>query len=296
VLFSTFPQTKIKKGLFGMSNILLYDDRLIQRKEAWIDVEDRAFQFGDGVYEVIRVYNGKAFYLQEHMMRFKRSANEVQIAPPYPIEKLTQLLLELVEQSGLKQGNIYLQVSRGTAPRSHAFPQQVRPLIIAYPQPSLRPDKELSQGVAAITTEDIRWLRCDIKSLNLLGAVLAKQKAVDQHAHEAILIRDGVVTEGSSTNIFIVKDDILWTHPANHLILHGITRKITLQLADELGIPISFEPFSKETLLSANECMMTSTTMEICPIVSIDGQTIGSGTPGPVTRQLQKAFNELISL
>lgn len=276
--------------------MLLYDDRLIQREEAHIDVEDRAYQFGDGVYEVIRVYNGKTFYLKEHMIRFERSANEVGITLPYPTSRLKELLLELLRQSGMKEGNLYLQVSRGTAPRSHAFPAHARPLIIAYTQPSTRPLKELSEGIKAITTEDIRWLRCDIKSLNLLGAVLAKQKAVDHQCQEAILVRDCVVTEGSSTNIFIVKEQTLWTHPANHLILHGITRDITLKLADELGIPVKTEAFTRDSLLSADECFMTSTTMEICPIIQVDGRTIQSGAPGPITRQLQQAFEKQIAL
>jgi D-alanine transaminase len=141
---------------------------------------------------------------------------------------------------------------------------------------------------------DIRWLRCDIKSLNLLGAVLAKQEAADQGCQEAILVRDGIVTEGSSTNIFIVKNGTLQTHPANHLILHGITRKLTLKLADELAIPVNETPFTPRELLEADECFLTSTTMEITPIVRVDGNTIGTGEPGPVTRRLQESFERRI--
>ncbi|MBA4494946.1 D-amino-acid transaminase [Paenactinomyces guangxiensis] len=275
--------------------MLLYDNRIIEREQARIDVEDRAYQFGDGVYEVIRVYGGQPFHLKEHLDRFQRSAREVRLSLPYPLEQLEEHLFELMRRTGLQEGNLYLQVSRGTAPRTHAFPAQARPLIIAYTQPSARPLKEQNQGICAVTTEDIRWLRCDIKSLNLLGAVLAKQKAADQGCQEAILIRDGIVTEGSSTNIFIVKDGTVWTHPADHLILHGITRDITLQLAAVLQISARTEAFDSAALFDADECFMTSTTMEICPIIKVDGQTIGTGSPGPVTRRLQEAFQKLIS-
>ncbi|SEN23953.1 D-amino-acid transaminase [Lihuaxuella thermophila] len=276
--------------------VVLYDDQIIEREQARIDPEDRAYQFGDGVYEVIRVYYGQPFYMKEHLARLQRSATEIRMNLPYPLEQLEQRLLQLLQRSGLQEGNLYIQISRGTAPRNHAFPSNARPLTLAYTQPSPRPVKELSEGVSAITTEDIRWLRCDIKSLNLLGAVLAKQKAVDHGSKEAILVRDGIITEGSSTNIFIVKDGVLWTHPANHLILHGITRQITLQIADELQIPVKKQPFSKEELFTADECFLTSTTMEICPIIQIDGKPVKSGTPGPITRQLQQAFEKQIAL
>jgi D-alanine transaminase len=276
--------------------VILYDDRLLTRNEANIDIEDRAYQFGDGVYEVICVYHGQPFYLDEHLKRFEKSAAAIRLQLPYPTEKLAQLLRKLIEENQLEHGNLYLQISRGTAPRSHAFPKQSHPLVVAYPQPGARPIPELAHGVTAITDEDIRWLRCDIKSLNLLGAVLSKQKAIDHGCQEAILIREGIVTEGSSTNIFIVKEQTLWTHPANHLILHGITRKITLQLADELGISVKTVPFDKQSLLGADEVFMTSTTMEICPIVQIDGQPVQNGSPGPITRRLQEAFEQKIAM
>jgi D-alanine transaminase len=274
--------------------VILYHDRLINREQANIDIEDRAYQFGDGIYEVIRVYRGKPFYLNEHLERFQKSAAAIRLPLPYSVETLSQKLLELTHENQLEEGNLYLQLSRGTAPRSHAFPADAKPLIIAYPQPDSRPIADLQNGVTAVTDEDIRWLRCDIKSLNLLGAVLAKQKAVDHGAKEAILVRNGMVTEGSSTNNFIVKGQTLWTHPANHFILHGITRKITLQLAEVLGISAKLEPFGKSQLTEADEVFMTSTTMEVCPIVQIDGKAVGDGKPGPITRRLQEAFEKEI--
>jgi len=274
--------------------MLLYDDRFIDRSKASIDPEDRAYQFGDGVYEVIRVYDGRPFLIKEHLERLKRSANEIRLTLPYPIEKLEKNLIELIERNRLDHGNVYLQVSRGTAPRYHGFPKNARPLLIAYTQPGERPFKELDEGVRAITTEDIRWLRCDIKSLNLLGAVLAKQTALDHGCHEAIFIRDGIVTEGSSTNIFAVKDGELYTHPANHLILHGITRQITIKIAEKLQIPVNETTFDSKFLLFSDEVFLTSTTMEICPIIEVDNQRISDGKPGLVTRRLQEGFTQEI--
>ena len=274
--------------------IILYGDQLKKREETHIDIEDRAYQFGDGIYEVIRVYHGKTFYMKEHLERLEKSAKKIRINLPYSLKRLEELLNQLIKQNDFTQGNIYLQVSRGTAPRTHAFPANSTPLLIAYPQPAKRPVKEQAEGISAITVKDIRWLLCDIKSLNLLGAVLAKQEAYDHHCKEAIFIRDGIVTEGSSTNLFIVKDGMLLTHPADHFILHGITRKITLQLADQLQIPVSEKKFDKDALFDADEIFITSTTMEICPVVEVDKKRIGNGKPGQITKRLQEAFQQLI--
>ncbi|MBS7530863.1 D-amino-acid transaminase [Hazenella sp. IB182353] len=274
--------------------MLLYHDQIKKRSAVNIDIEDRAYQFGDGVYEVIRIYNKKPFYLDAHLDRFVRSSTAIKIELPYPIQQLKQLLLQLIEQAQLETGNIYLQISRGVAPRSHAFPGTIQPVVIAYPQNTNRPISALNEGVCAITTPDIRWLRCDIKSLNLLGACLAKQEAIEREAQEAILIRDGYVTEGSSTNIFVVHNQTLYTHPANHLILNGVTRSIVLNLADKLCISTKESAISENALESAEECFMTSTNMEICPIVQINDKKVGTGRPGIMTKQLQEAFEHLI--
>ncbi len=276
--------------------MILYGDRILKRDEVQIDIEDRAYQFGDGVYEVIRVYAGKPFCMQEHLERLEKSAAAIRLRLPEPVSKIRELLLRLLEVEGMRDGNLYLQVSRGVAPRNHAFPPDIKAQLVAYTQPSGRPVRELENGVRAITTQDIRWLRCDIKSLNLLGAVLAKQQAVERGAHEAILIRDGFVTEGSSTNIFGVKAGTLYTHPADHLILHGITRKITLDVARESGIPVREEALAEEELKQCEEVFLTSTTMEICPIVEIDGTPVGTGRPGPITRRLQEGFVRKIGI
>ncbi|SMO39332.1 D-amino-acid transaminase [Melghirimyces algeriensis] len=275
--------------------IILLDDQLVSRRQAQVDIEDRGYQFGDGIYEVIRVYEGNMYCLDPHVNRFMKSAEEIRLSLPFSSERLKDLLQELVSHNRLQEGNVYLQASRGTAPRTHAFPSKnTQPNIVAYTMKAPRPFEALKKGIQAITDEDIRWLRCDIKSLNLLGAVLAKQNAVDRGCQEAILHRDGRVTEGSSTNVFIVQDGQLYTHPANHLILHGITRQVVLNIAHELNIPVNEKVTSVDKLFQADEVFITSTTMEVTPVVSIDGRPVGEGKPGPITRRLQEAFEKQI--
>lgn len=274
---------------------ILENDQIKNRDDVRIDLEDRGYQFGDGIYEVIRVYDGKPFLMDEHLNRLERSAREIQLTLPMPIDRIKEKLLELLT---LEQGNtcnIYLQVTRGTAPRSHAFSDTHQALLTSYIIPSERPHETLRTGIKAITTEDIRWLRCDIKSLNLLGNVLAKQKAVEHHCGEAIFHRDGIVTEGSSSNFFIVNDKTLHTHPANNLILHGISRAAVIRLAKELGLKVDETAFRREDIYTADEAFLTGTTTEICPVTHVDSRPIGNGRPGAVTRQLQEAFEELIS-
>lgn len=274
--------------------LLYYNGQFVERSTVHIDIEDRGYQFGDGIYEVIRVYHGKPFYLKEHLTRFFRSAKELHISLPFTKEEIHHSLLQLVQKNGLDHGNIYIQATRGVAPRNHAFPSDTKAITLAYTISSARPLEALQQGVQVITAEDIRWLRCDIKSLNLLGAVLAKQKAVDANCFEAILIRDQVVTEGSSTNVFFVKEEKLYTHPANQHILHGITREIVLELARQLNIPVVFQALPEDDLAEVEECFLTGTTTEVCPVVEIDGKPVGSGKPGPITRKLQQAFEKEI--
>ncbi|MDR6224684.1 D-alanine transaminase [Desmospora profundinema] len=274
--------------------MILIDDQLTKRENAHIDIEDRGYQFGDGIYEVFRVYNGKVFRMQDHLDRFQRSADEIGLQLPYGLDRLQSFLEQLIETNGLSEGNVYLQASRGVAPRSHPFPEESRSVLVAYTIEGERPLEYIRNGIRTITEADIRWLRCDIKSLNLLGAVLAKQKAKEHGCQEAILHRDGTVTEGSSTNVFLVKDGQLITHPANNLILHGITRLVVLELAEELGIPVKEETFTLEDLRKADEVFITGTTVEISPVVQIDDYHVGDGKPGPVVHRLQEAFEKQI--
>lgn len=274
--------------------MILYNDRLIPREEAHIDVEDRGYQFGDGVYEVIRIYHRSIFALEEHLERLERSAKEIRMDLPCSKDTLTKRLHELIEYEKVEEGIIYLQVTRGYAPRSHPIPADSQPLLTASAKSLPRPAATMKNGVKTILIPDARWLRCDIKSLNLLGSVLAKQEALDHGAFEAILHRDGTVTEGSSTNVMIVKNGVLLTHPANHLILHGITRSVILKLAEKLSIPVAEAAFSTEQLLTSDEVFLSGTTVEVTPVIQIGERTIGDGLPGAVTRQLQGAFEDKI--
>jgi D-alanine transaminase len=280
----------------GGVSMILMQDKLFHRSEVHIDIEDRGYQFGDGVYEVIRVYNGRFFGMDEHMERLERSAREIEMKLPYPTELLKERLKDLVDQTNLKDGHVYLQVTRGVFERMHHFPVDPKSTLVAYTKETVRPIDKMENGISAITTEDIRWLRCDIKSLNLLGNVLCKQRAKEQGCEEAILIRGNTtVTEGSSSNVFIVKDNVLYTHPANSYILNGITRNEVIKIANEENVIVKEETYDKQTLLTADEVMITSTTMEITPVTRIDDVQIGSGQPGQLTKRLQQTFEASIN-
>ncbi|UQZ82736.1 D-alanine aminotransferase [Paenibacillus konkukensis] len=272
----------------------LYQHEFLPKDELRISSDDRGYYFGDGIYEVFRVYNGMLFEPAGHYERLERSARDVRISLPYSIDRLDGLLRQLIELNKLSEGIVYMQITRGAAERTHAFPKQAEPILTAYCSELARPLQALEHGIAAVTADDIRWLRCDLKTLNLLPNVMAKQAALDQGAQDVIFHRSGTVTECSSSNIMIVKDGELRTHPANHLILHGITRAVVLRLAAELHIPAKEEAFTLDDLNNADEVFLSSTTMEITPIVSIDRKPVGSGAPGPVTRKLQSAFEHLI--
>lgn len=266
-------------------------EQIIERASAATDVEDRGYNFGDGVYEVFRIYSGEIFAEMLHWARLERSVEQIHMKMPLPIHAFQRGINELMRADEIDTGIIYLQVTRGVAPRAHLFPSSaVRPVIVALTKPMARPITDLERGVAVITLPDLRWLRCDIKSLNLLPNVLAKQAAAEAGAAEAILHRYGVVTEGSSSNVAIVRDGMIVTHPANELILHGITRAIVCELAERLGIPLTEKGYSVEELRDADEAFLMSTTSEVMPIVQCDGRPVGSGVPGPITRRLQQTF------
>jgi D-alanine transaminase len=275
--------------------MILWNDRLIPESEGKVSYLDRGYCFGDGIYEVFRVYGGRLFEKELHLQRLERSAKEIRLELPYSLDRIGALLEQLVDHEHLAEGTLYMQITRGAAPRTHAFPPRgTSPVLLAYCSKAERPAAAIQNGVKVVTRPDLRWLRCDIKSLNLLGAVLAKQEALDAGCDEVILHRDGIVTECSASNVMIVKDGAVKTHPADHLILNGVTRQVVLRLADRLGIPAAESPFRTEELRAADEAFLTSTTMEITPIVEIDGHAVGSGSPGPVTRRLQEAFQGLI--
>ncbi|MDL0419213.1 D-amino-acid transaminase [Caldibacillus thermoamylovorans] len=273
---------------------VIFNGHIVDREKAIIHIEDRGFQFGDGVYEVIRIYNGKPFTLKEHIDRLYASAQKIYMEIPYSKQEITDLIINLLEQENASTCNLYLQISRGVVPRNHVIPETASPTLIGYLMPGTRPVDLMKTGGKAVITEDLRWHYCDIKSISLLGAVLAKKKATDAGCLEAILHRDGTITEGSSTNIWMVQNGKLFTHPANQFILNGITRQKVISLLDFNQLPYEETGFTVEQLQNADELFLTSTTMEIIPIVEVDGVKIGNGTPGDVTRKLQTLFEREI--
>ncbi|MGE7980829.1 D-amino-acid transaminase [Solibacillus sp. NPDC093137] len=273
----------------------LWNDQIVKNEEVLVDKEDRGYQFGDGVYEVVKVYNGELFTATEHIDRFYDSAEKIRITIPYTKDKLHQLLHQLVEANNIDTGHVYFQITRGAGPRNHIFPgDDVKPVITGNAKENPRPLENFEKGVKATFVEDIRWLRCDIKSLNLLGAVLAKQEAYEKGCYEAILHRDEIITEGSSSNIYGVKEGVLYTHPANNLILNGITRQVIIKCAAEIGLTVNEQAMTKEQLLAMDEVIVSSTTSEVTPVIEIDGTVIGNGTPGEWTRKLQAQFETKI--
>lgn len=270
---------------------IVFNGELLKRDTISIDIEDRGYQFGDGIYEVIRVYNGRLFTWGEHVDRLYASAEKIRMIIPYTKEEMKTMMESLVEKNQLIEGTVYLQLTRGIAPRNHAFPGKgVQAVLVAYTRIGERPLKLMEEGVDALIVDDKRWLHCDIKSLNLLGNVLAHQEALDAGCYEAILHRDGVITEGSHTNVSIVSGGTLYTHPANNLILNGISRKVMLQACKSKAISFKEEAFTVDQLMKADEVFITSTTLEITPVRRINGQVVGMEGQYTVIRQLQEAF------
>ncbi|WP_068142087.1 D-amino acid aminotransferase [Limnochorda pilosa] len=261
--------------------------------EACLSVEDRGFLFADGIYEVIYVHRGRAFRMEDHLARLQRSAAAVRLELPRPAADLEAAAGALTARNGLEaeEATVYLELTRGSAPRQHAFPAQPRPTLLMIARKAHRPEPEkLERGVSVITVPDERWHWCHVKSVGLLPNVLAKQQAVESGAFEAVFVRDGRVTEGSSTNLFAVFDGVLWTHPADRWILGGVTRSVVLELAGRLEITVREEAVEASRLGRADELFLTGTTTTVLPVVRVDGRAVGSGEPGPLTRRLQEAY------
>lgn len=282
-----------------MTNIsqVYLNGQFLPSDQAKVSVFDRGFIFGDGIYEVIPAFGGRLFRLPHHLARLEASLAAIRLTNPHTAQEwkeiFTRLMDDLKTQDGTGDQSIYLQVTRGVAPRDHAFPQNVTPTVFAYAQPlKYPPAEQLAQGVAAITTEDIRWERCDIKAIALLANALLRQQAIEQGAAEAILVRDGVVTEGAASNIFVVKKNRLLTAPKGPYILPGITRDLVVEIAGAHNITCDELPVSVESLHAADEVWMTSSTKEILAITRIDGQPVGNGKPGPMHARLFALYRE----
>ena len=260
--------------------------------EACVSIFDRGFMFGDGVYEVIPVYGGRLFRLGQHLERLASSLQAIGLPAPLTDQQLTDIFDRLL--AGVADdAMVYLQVTRGAAPRDHAFPARLSPTVLAYARPVRYPDQALRRsGVAAVTHADQRWLRCDIKSVALLANVLARQYAAEQGAMEAILIRDGFVTEGAASTVFVVRDGEVLTPPNGHAILPGITRALILELAREAGLVCREAEIDEENLGRADEIWLASSTKEVLPVTTLDGEPLGDGRPGPIYQRMIEQYDD----
>ena len=274
-----------------MNRIAYVNGAFVPEVEAVVSIFDRGFLFADGVYEVIAVVDGRFVDDGPHLDRLARSLHEIQLPEPMPRAALHAVLLELVRQTGVIEGLVYLQVTRGVAERDFAFPAHQQPTLVAYAREiALLEHPRAAAGAAAILVPDQRWARRDIKSIALLPQVLAKQSARAAGAFEALMVQDGHLTEGGSSTLFVVKSGVLITHPNGHTILPGITRARTLALAAARGIPIEERVVSAAELQSADEAFITAATAFVLPIVQLDGKPIGNGAPGPITSALRDDY------
>ncbi len=270
---------------------ILWNNQLVKDEGIVISKEDRGYQFGDGIYEVIRVYDGSMFTAKEHIDRLYESADKIKLVIPHTKDAFHKFMYDLIEANELNTGYVYVQITRGASTRQHHFPaMSIEPIITAYTNIMERPTTQMAKGVAVKTVEDIRWLRCDIKSLNLLGNVLAKQEAQEAGCFEALLHRGDVITEGSSSNMYGIKNGVMYTHPSTNLILNGITRRVILSCCEDIGLPVVESAMSLEQVFDNDEFFLTSTTSEVMPITMINKKQIGTGLPGEWTKKLQVAF------
>ena len=277
-----------------MTEIIYLNGNLVPKTEAVISPEDRGFNFADGIYEVIKYYNGKPFRYHDHINRLTRSLREIQIEFD-GIDGLEPIFQSLLDENKLshQEAGVYLQITRGSQTRIHRFPESITPTVYATVFPFASKPDQLENGVKVITTEDIRWLRCDIKSISLLPNVLAAEKAHRQNAVEAIFIRDGIVTEGSHSSFMAVKNGIVYTHPDSNLILPGITKKVIFEICRQNNIQLIEQGIQAQELSGMDEMMIAGTGSEVSPVIQIDNSVVANGKPGPVTRLIQKKFVEL---
>jgi D-alanine transaminase len=277
-----------------MPDIAFVNGAFLPLADATVSIDDRGFQFGDGVYEVLRVYRGVPFRPVEHLARLERSARALDIVLPFDSVRWTDLIMDAVQRSGYHDAKIYIQVTRGVAPRDHSYSANLAPTVVLTVRP-LTPlaDGLYRHGVDVITVPDLRWGRCDIKCISLLANVIAKQQAVTAGVVEALFVRDGFVLEGSTSNVMIIQAGRLITPPEGPLLLSGVTRLVALQAARESGVSIEERPIKETELYGAEEVFLTGTIIEILPVVRVNARRIGTGSPGPITSELIPRFRKL---
>jgi D-alanine transaminase len=262
-------------------------------EEARIPVLDRGFIFGDGVYELIPVYSRRPFRLAEHLRRLQHSLDGIRLANPHDDATWTRLIHRLVELNRVDDQSLYMHITRGPAKRDHAFPKTITPTVFLMSNPlTTPPPEQVRSGVSAITATDNRWMRCDIKAIALLPNVLLRQEAIDAGCVEAILLRDGFMTEGAASNIFVVRDGVLLAPPKNHLMLPGITYDVVLELAQASRIPCEVREILETELRLADEIWQTSSTREVLAITRLNDVPVGNGKPGPLFSRMYAAYQD----
>jgi len=280
-------------------SIVYLNGQYLRLEDAKVSVLDRGFVFGDGIYEVVPVYGGKPFRMAEHISRLQRSLKSIRIETGLSDQDWAALFTDVIARtaSALSSENVmvYLQVTRGPAKRDHAFPRQAQPTIFCMVSPFKRPSaQQREQGLSTIGIPDLRWLNCHIKSVSLLGNVLGKQAAIDAGVDEVIQFRDGVLTEGSSCNIWVVRNGILLAPELNHFILEGVRYRFIEQLAAKAGIAFQSRDITEDEVDNADELMLSSATKEVLPIVRYNDRPVGSGRPGPVYAALSQAYDDIL--
>lgn len=277
-----------------MARIAYVNGSYVNHSQAFVHIEDRGYQFSDGVYEYIAFYNRKLLDGELHLKRLGRSLKELKIAEPVFRSALPIIIRELIEKNGRDDGGLYIQVTRGVAKRDHVFPKNIRPSLVMTICAAKTPKpREFSEGVKVITSADNRWVRRDIKSVSLLANILSKQEAASAGVREALLAEaDGMINEGSASNVFIVNEKgTLITHHADENILGGITRDVIIKLARKAKIPVEERAFNIVEAKSAQEMFITSTSINVLPVVKIDDKLIGKGKVGDITKKLQELYN-----
>jgi len=276
-------------------SVVYLNGQYLRLADAKVSVLDRGFIFGDGIYEVVPFYRGQPFRMEEHLDRLERSLASIGIDPGYSRDDWRALVRDMASRSPYSHFTVYLQITRGPAKRDHAFPQDAQPTVFCMISPFSRPDARLrEQGLTAMSVPDIRWLRCEIKSVSLLGNVLAKQQAVQAGVDEVLQFRDGFLTEGASCNVWIARDGVLLAPPLDNLILEGIRYRFLEELAAKAGIPFEARRISQSEVAQADEIMLSSATKEVLPVVQYNGELVGNGKPGPIYTALRAAYDQIL--
>lgn len=277
-------------------NLCYLNGEYLPLADARIPVLDRGFIFGDGVYEVVPAYHRRPFRLDSHLRRLHRSLEQTRITNPHQDADWRAIIDRLVRAAATEDLTVYIQVTRGVAKRDFAFPAGTAPTVFAMTSPFTRPTQaQREQGLRTISVPDLRWLRCDIKSVSLLGAVLARQQAAERGLDEVVQHRDGRLTEGSASNVWVVKGGRVLAPPRDNLILEGIRYGFIQELCEQASIPFEVRILTMDEARGCDELMLSAATREILPIVELDGRPVGDGRPGPVYRQLRRGYDDAIA-